>query len=130
MSWGKGQQVNNGRYEILDRIGTGGFGVTYKAIDLKHPTPNSIVAIKTLNEKRQRQANFQQLQENFLNEAMALAKCSHLHVIRVDRVFPDGQIWAMVMDYIEGESLEDYLIDRVKLPEAEAVEIELTAINF
>ncbi len=77
MSWGKGQQVNNGRYEILDQIGTGGFGVTYKAIDLKYPTPNSIVAIKTLNEKRQRQANFDQLQENFLNEAMALAKCSH-----------------------------------------------------
>jgi serine/threonine protein kinase len=123
MSWGKGQQVNNGRYEILDRIGTGGFGVTYKAIDLKHPTPNSIVAIKTLNEKRQRQANFEQLQENFLNEAMALAKCSHPHVIKVDRVFPDGQIWAMVMDYIEGESLEDYLIDRGKLSEPKAVEI-------
>jgi hypothetical protein len=30
MSWGKDQRVNNGRYQILDRIGTGGFGVTYR----------------------------------------------------------------------------------------------------
>jgi serine/threonine protein kinase len=32
MSWGKDQRVNSGRYQILDRIGTGGFGVTYRAI--------------------------------------------------------------------------------------------------
>jgi formylglycine-generating enzyme required for sulfatase activity/tRNA A-37 threonylcarbamoyl transferase component Bud32 len=123
MSWGTGQQLNNNRYEIIHRIGTGGFGVTYKALDRKAATPNAVVAIKTLNEKRQRQANFEQLQENFLNEALSLAKCSHPHIIRVERVFAEGQIWAMVMDYIEGESLEDYLIDRGKLPEPKAVEI-------
>lgn len=87
MSWGKDQRVNNGRYQILDRIGTGGFGVTYRAIDHKASSSDNIVAIKTVNEKRQRQANFEQHQENFLNEAVSLAKCRHPHMIRVDRVF-------------------------------------------
>ncbi len=123
MSWGKDQQVNNGRYQILDRIGTGGFGVTYRAIDLKAPSPDNIVAIKTVNEKRQRQANFEQHQENFLNEAVSLAKCRHPHVIRVDRVFQEAGLWAMVMEYVAGESLEDYILARGCLAEAEAIEI-------
>ena len=123
MSWGSGQEINQGRYKIIQRIGTGGFGVTYKAFDHKSATPDTVIAIKTLNEKRQRQANFEQLQENFLNEALSLAKCSHPHVIRVERVFMEGQLWAMVMDYIEGESLDDYIIEQGRLAETQAVEI-------
>jgi formylglycine-generating enzyme required for sulfatase activity/tRNA A-37 threonylcarbamoyl transferase component Bud32 len=121
MSWGTGQQLNNNRYEIVERIGTGGFGVTYKALDRK--TANTVVAIKTLNEKRQRQANFNELQDNFLNEALSLAKCSHPHVIRVERVFSEGQVWAMVMEYIDGETLEDRIIDKGRMTETQAVEI-------
>jgi eukaryotic-like serine/threonine-protein kinase len=123
MSWGREQRVNNGRYQILDRIGTGGFGVTYRAIDLKAPSPDNIVAIKTVNEKRQRQANFEQHQENFLNEAVSLAKCRHPHVIRVDRVFQEAGLWAMVMEFVAGESLEDYILGRGCLEEAEAIGI-------
>ena len=122
MSWGQGQKLNNDRYEILQRIGTGGFGVTYKAIDT-NATPNKIVAIKTLNEKRQRQTNFEQLQENFLNEVMSLAKCSHPYVIRVERVFNEGSLWAMVMEYVEGESLDEWIEEKGSLEEAWAVEI-------
>jgi serine/threonine protein kinase len=121
MSWGTGQQLNNNRYEIVERIGTGGFGVTYKALDRE--TANTVVAIKTLNEKRQRQANFNKLQDNFLNEALSLAKCSHPHVIRVERVFSEGQVWAMVMEYIDGETLEDRIIDKGRMAETQAVEI-------
>ena len=123
MSWGSGQEINQGRYKIIQRIGTGGFGVTYKAFDRKSATPDTVIAIKTLNEKRQRQANFEQLQENFLNEALSLARCSHPHVIRVEGVFMEGQLWAMVMDYIEGESLEDYIMEKGRLAETQAVEI-------
>jgi Protein kinase domain/Sulfatase-modifying factor enzyme 1 len=123
MSWGRDQRINNGRYQILDRIGTGGFGVTYRAIDLKAPSPDNIVAIKTVNEKRQRQANFEQHQENFLNEAVSLAKCRHPHVIRVDRVFQEAGLWAMVMEFVAGESLEDYILGRGCLEEAEAIGI-------
>lgn len=123
MSWGSGQQISQGRYEIIQRIGTGGFGVTYKAVDLKAATPNTVIAIKTLNERRQRQPNFEQLQENFLNEALSLARCSHPNVIRVERVFTEGQIWAMVMEYIEGESTEDYIMEKGRLAETKAVEI-------
>ena len=123
MSWGSGQEINQGRYKIIQRIGTGGFGVTYKAFDRKSTTPDTIIAIKTLNERRQRQANFEQLQENFVNEAISLARCSHPHVIWVERVFMEGQLWAMVMDYIEGESLEDCIIEKGRLVETQAVEI-------
>jgi serine/threonine protein kinase len=70
MSWGKDQRVNNERYQILDRIGTGGFGVTYRAIDHKAPSSDNIVEIKTVNER--------QYQGSFLNEAVFLYLTSGL----------------------------------------------------
>jgi eukaryotic-like serine/threonine-protein kinase len=52
-----------------------------------------------------------------------LAKCRHPHVIRVDRVFQEAGLWARVMEFVAGESLEDYILARGCLAEDEAIEI-------
>ncbi|MDF5709506.1 MAG: bifunctional serine/threonine-protein kinase/formylglycine-generating enzyme family protein [Nostoc sp. S4] len=98
-------------------IAQGGFGITYLARDEN----NQSVVIKTLNERVQRRPDFTRLQQDFLNEAVKLAKCNHSHVVKVREVFPEGQLWCMAMEYIEGEHLADRVQRLGVLSEAEAL---------
>ena len=61
--------------------------------------------------------------EKFLEEAKTLAQLKHPNVIRVLNFFKDNGTAYMVMDYIEGESLSEYLARTGKLTGADAVEI-------
>lgn len=115
MAWKIGQIVGN-EYTIERELGEGGFGITYRAVKKN----GQKVVIKTLNDTVQRQPDFTKLQEDFLNEALRLAKCPHPHIARVDRVFQEGQLWCMVMDYIDGGSLADRIIQQGVLSEDEA----------
>jgi len=73
MFFGKGERLNNGRYEIEAILGGGGFGITYRA---RQTRTQQQVAIKTLNLNQTKiRSNFQSLQERFINEAVALAQC-------------------------------------------------------
>lgn len=98
MFFGKGETLNNGRYEIEVPLGRGGFGITYRARQTKTQQP---VAIKTLNLNQARvRSNFQTLQERFINEAVALAQCQHPNVVKVyPQGFFEGELWCIVMEY-------------------------------
>ncbi|PHJ64639.1 hypothetical protein VF14_35810 [Nostoc linckia z18] len=115
--WKSGYRLQNGKYTIENDIAQGGFGITYLAIDEN----NQRVVIKTLNETVQRRPDFAKLQQDFLNEAVKLAKCNHSHVVKVREVFPEGQLWCMAMEYIEGEHLADRVQRLGVLSEAEAL---------
>jgi serine/threonine protein kinase len=115
--WKSGYQLQNGKYTIENDIAQGGFGITYLARDEN----NQPVVIKTLNETVQRRPDFAKLQQDFLNEAVKLAKCKHSHVVKVREVFPEGQLWCIAMEYIEGEHLADRVQRLGVLPEAEAL---------
>ncbi len=115
--WKSGYQLQNGKYTIENDIAQGGFGITYLARDEN----NQPVVIKTLNESVQRRPDFAKLQQDFLNEAVKLAKCNHSHVVKVKEVFPEGQLWCMAMEYIEGEHLADRVQRLGVLSEAEAL---------
>ncbi|MFN6541064.1 MAG: SUMF1/EgtB/PvdO family nonheme iron enzyme [Nostoc sp. EkiNYC01] len=115
--WKSGYQLQNGKYTIENDIAQGGFGITYLARDEN----NQPVVIKTLNESVQRRPDFAKLQQDFLNEAVKLAKCNHSHVVKVREVFPEGQLWCMAMEYIEGEHLADRVQRLGVLSEAEAL---------
>ncbi|MDJ0617482.1 MAG: bifunctional serine/threonine-protein kinase/formylglycine-generating enzyme family protein [Calothrix sp. MO_192.B10] len=116
--WQGGHELQNGKYTIERDIAQGGFGITYLATD----EYNRRVVIKTLNEKVQKRADFAKLQQDFLNEAVKLAKCNHPHVVKVREVFQEGKLWCMVMEYIEGENLADRVVNGAVLSEGEAVE--------
>ena len=116
MIWRVGQVVGN-KYTIEREFPKGGFGITYLAVK----KDGQKVVIKTLNDTMQRQPEFAKLQEDFLNEALRLAKCPHPHIARIYEVFQEGQLWCMAMEYIDGGNLLDRLTQQGVLPEDEAL---------
>ncbi len=117
--WTAGQKLQDGKYIIEDIIGFGGFGITYRAKD----KDGKILALKTLNHNTQLEPNFDELQEDFVNEALCLAKCSHPRVVQVHRVFKEDGLWCIVMEYIDGIKLSKYLKDKGILSQQEALRI-------
>ncbi|MBF2056651.1 MAG: GUN4 domain-containing protein [Cyanobacterium sp. T60_A2020_053] len=116
--WKAGTIIQKGKYVIEKVLGAGGAGITYRAKNTKN---NGTVAIKTLNATIQAQPNFKKHQERFIQEAFRLAKCSHPHVIRVDDVCQEGELWCMMMEYIDGGNLETVAKKQGKLAEKEAI---------
>lgn len=112
--WIPNQPLQNGRFIIQKILGSGGFGVTYSAIEYD---TGKLFVIKTLNQQQQSQADFQQRQVNFVNEALRLAKCSHPHIVQVYEVIEEDRLWGMVMEYIDGQDLGVYVDERGQLPE-------------
>jgi len=117
MAWASGQPVKNGQYTIQKEIGQGGFGITYRATDSK----GQRFVIKTLNDTVQRRYDFDKFQQDFLNEALRLARCTHRHIVKIYEVFQEGWLWCMVMEYIDGEDLANRVVNRGTLPEPEAL---------
>ncbi|MFN5513315.1 MAG: serine/threonine-protein kinase [Cyanobacteriota bacterium] len=116
--WQPGTTLQNGRYMIAQILGYGGAGVTYRAQDR---VENRWVAIKTLNALMQTRADFAKHQERFIQEAFRLAKCSHPHIIRVDNICQERDLWCMVMEYVAGGNLRQYAHSKGGLGEAEAL---------
>jgi hypothetical protein len=116
--WKTGQLIQRGRYLIEQVLGAGGAGITYRAKDVN---TGEIVAIKTLNATLQAQPDFSKHQERFIQEAFRLAKCSHVHVIRVDDVCQEGELWCMIMEYIDGGNLENLVRKQGGFSEVEAI---------
>lgn len=107
----------NGRYKLLKVLGKGGFGITYLGL---HTGLNKKVAIKEYFPKDsfRRQSDGTQVSysntgenrkniERFLKEARTMAELKHKGVVGVSDVFEENATAYYVMDYIEGQSLEN-----------------------
>ena len=115
-----GQLLKKGQYEIIDTLGQGGFGITYLAQDHKRKKE---VAIKSLNVSflkqryRDKYGNTEgfgeflaQEQDKFNTEAMVLATFDHPHIVKVyPELFQENGLSCMVMEYVKGKNLEQYL---------------------
>ncbi|MGB5959157.1 MAG: serine/threonine-protein kinase [Coleofasciculaceae cyanobacterium] len=117
MAWKPGQKLQRGKYTIEKELGQGGFGITYL---VKDKQGNQLV-VKTLNEWLQRQYDFESFQQDFLNEALRIAKFRHPHIVRVDEVIQEGELWGMIMEYIDGEDLAHRVWKQGALSESEAL---------
>ena len=117
MAFSSGQKLKDGYYVIEKEIGRGGFGITYRA---KSKNGEQVV-IKTLNDEVRRSPDFAKSQEEFVNEAVKLAKCDHPHVVQVEKLFQEGALWCIVMEYLSGENLASFILERGVLPEADAL---------
>ncbi len=97
------------RYEILSVQGVGGMGAVYRARDLRFSAVEKIVAVKEMNnsapDARLRRIGIQ----NFEREANILASLSHPSVPKIFDYFSEGQRSYLVLEFIEGETLEDLL---------------------
>ena len=119
--WKEGDELNNGKFVVEELLGSGGFGVTYR---IRQTRTNKLFALKTLNELARSKPDFPQLQGKFINEAIALASCSHPNIVKVyPQGFQEGELWCMVMEYVEGKDLAKHLDEKGKFEENKAVDI-------
>lgn len=106
-------QVLRERYRIDVLLGRGGMGAVYGAIDL---TANVLLAIK------ENQLASPESQRQFSREARLLHELGHTNLPRVIDYFSiPGQGQYLAMEYIEGEDLDQILVRRGALPEAQAL---------
>lgn len=126
------------RYRIEKILGIGGFGVTYLATDTQLDFPVAIkefmpddCAIRSQSNsqilaKTNRQEDYQYGLDRFLDEAKTLAKFQHPNIVRVTNFVEANNTAYMVMEYYQGEALDDYL-KRINF-KGQMPELEILAI--
>ena len=106
-----------GRYKVIERIGGGGMALVYKAQDI---LLNRNVAIKVL---RQQFVHDEEFIRRFRREAQSAASLSHPNVVSIYDVGQEDDIHYIVMEYIEGNNLNEIIKERAPLQVDEAVRI-------
>src|SRR6266852_2178515 len=101
------QTLLAGRYQLLSRIGQGGMGAVYKAADTRFN--NRPVAIKEMSSTGLTPARLQEAEAAFEHEAHLLADLLHPNLPRIYEHFAENDRSYLVMDFIEGQTLEEYL---------------------
>lgn len=107
------------RYEILDKIGTGGMSDVYKAKDHKL---NRFVAVKVLKQEFSENTNFV---SKFRVEAQAAAGLVHPNIVGVYDVGEEDGIYYIVMELVEGITLKKYIEKKARLSMKEAISIAI-----
>ncbi|HIT18341.1 MAG TPA: Stk1 family PASTA domain-containing Ser/Thr kinase [Candidatus Fimivivens faecavium] len=105
----------DGRYEVTELIGVGGMANVYKAVDA---VDGKTVAVKILREEFYSNDEFLR---RFKNESKAIAVLSHPNIIKVYDVSFSNRMQSIVMEYIDGITLKEYIEQQGKLTWKEAV---------
>src|SRR3954463_9078895 len=110
--------VVRGKYEIKEKIGTGGMASVYRA---QHLAFNEVVAMKVVSQKLMEDEGFL---KRFKTEAVVTRKLEHPNAVRVEDfdTLEDGRPF-MAMEYVNGRSLRHILVDKKVLPAERAVNI-------
>lgn len=111
------------RYELIERVGTGGMADVYKA---KCTLLNRNVAIKILKDEFK---NDEEFLKRFSVESQAAAGLSHNNIVSIYDVGTKGEIHYIVMEYVEGITLKNYLKENGPLPWEKAVDFAMQIAN-
>jgi eukaryotic-like serine/threonine-protein kinase len=110
--------VTIGRYQVRDRLGQGGMGVLYLALD---PAIDRLVALKVLR------VDNEEMRERFLREARLAARLQHPNIVTIyDVGSHEGQPF-IAMEYISGETLAELIQRRAPLAVERKLELMLDA---
>ena len=104
-----------GNYRILEKIGEGGMGVVYKAVDVNL---DRIVAIKALNAEL---TGHPELEQRFRAEAKAQGNLNHTNLATLYTLLIENGRPCMVMEFIEGETFQQIVERRGPIPSEEAI---------
>ncbi len=97
------------RYRVLEEVGRGGMGIVYKAED---PRLERLVAVKILPPKLLKN---KEALRRFLREAKVAAKLDHPNIIPIFDVGEDNGVYYMVMEYLEGQTLREWIEARTEI---------------
>lgn len=111
------------RYEIVELIGRGGMAYVYKARDLKL---NRYVAVKVLREEY---TENEQFIKKFDRESQAVACLSHPNIVGVYDVGVQDNIYYIIMEYVDGITLKQYLNRKGRLDYTEATRFVMDISN-
>ncbi len=112
-------QILGNRYELIEKIGGGGMALVYKA---KCNLLNRFVAVKIL---RPEFTNDEEFVKRFRIEAQSAASLSHPNIVSIYDVGRENNIHYIVMEYIDGVTLKEYIKTRTVLDWKEAVNIAI-----
>jgi serine/threonine protein kinase len=121
MVWQTGQRLQGGKFEIIEILGQGGFGITYKA---RNRVLDIDVVIKTPNTLQRRDSEYDQYIQQFQEEGRKLARFSanpHPHIVRIWDIFLEDQVPCLVMDFIQGQTLMEKVKNQGSLSESECL---------
>lgn len=105
------------RYKIINRIGTGGMADVYKAVDGKL---NRYVAIKVLKREFREDETFVR---KFRTEAQSAAGLLQPNIVNIYDVGEDRGLYYIVMEYVDGITLKEYIAKKGKLTPKEVISI-------
>ncbi|HKV59205.1 MAG TPA: serine/threonine-protein kinase, partial [Ktedonobacteraceae bacterium] len=106
------ENLLHGRYRLLTQVGVGGFGEVYKALDAQHN--ERVVAIKQINLRGLSPQKTIEATDTFNRELHILSPLRHTNLPGIYDHFTDPDHWYLVMEFLEGETLERYLESRLK----------------
>ena len=112
------------QYEIIQKLGEGGMGTVYLA---KDTLIDRLVAIKQLH--RNSGSADDSLGERFQAEALALAKLNHPNVTHLYSFIPKEDTYWMIMEYVEGKTLEEWLLVHKKITHQLAASITVQILD-
>ncbi len=101
----------SGRYRVVDVVGKGGFGAVYKATDERFQS-RRIVAIKEMSDAQLSPTEKNKAIQDFRNEAGLLVELSHPNLPNVSDFFEDAGKVYLVMEFVQGKTLEKLLEER------------------
>lgn len=107
------------RYEIIELVGSGGMSEVYKAKDHKL---NRYVAVKVLKNEFSDDRNFV---SKFRVEAQSAAGLAHPNIVNVYDVGEDEGIYYIVMEFVEGITLKEYIFNNGRLSVEQALDFSL-----
>ena len=113
----------DGRYEIQELIGVGGMAVVYKAYDT---IDDRTVAIKILKDEF---LGNQEFIRRFKNESKAIAVLDHPNIVKVYDVSFGDRLQYIVMEYIDGISLKEYLNQQKEIRWKEALHFTMQILR-
>jgi serine/threonine-protein kinase len=106
-----------GRYELIEKIAEGGMARVYRGRDI---LLKRTIAVKILKDQMTGDAAFVR---RFEREAQSAAALSHPHIVNIYDVGEEEGTYFMVMEYVDGKNLKEYIREKGKLSAPEAIKI-------
>jgi len=116
-----GNMKNIGKYKITSILGKGAMGIVYKALD---PDINREVAVKTIRfDLVSEEGDREEMMERFMREAQAAGKLTHSNIITIYDVGREKDMTYIVMQLIEGKSLQKVISSGEKISTQEVIQL-------